>query len=250
MQQETVTNDERPSRERKRPAKFDHFEASFNLRESSELDDEPEEEGAPPAPKRQKKNQKSQADKKGAKRRAKRLKKNEDPKVHAKRLESNRMWKEKKKRESPDYFKQKSKDYRDKNPDYWKDYRKAKLVKNANHFKEKNKAFRKAMLVKKPNYFNEKNKAWRKRNKNYRLLTLLRPVKHFEDYFEAAKKEVEKKHQPSKRSIGDLSHVFDHALGQDPLLAKSLEDHAQARQPQHAAYNLRSNQVQHNIQSL
>ena len=59
MQQETATNDERPSREKKRPAKFDGFAVSFNLRESSELDDEPEEKGAPTARKRQKKNQKS-----------------------------------------------------------------------------------------------------------------------------------------------------------------------------------------------
>ena len=80
---------ERPSRKRIRTARF--------IEES-------EEEGAPPARKRQKKNQKSQADKKGAKRRAKRLKKNEDPKVYAKKLESNRMWKEKKKKESQDYF--------------------------------------------------------------------------------------------------------------------------------------------------
>ena len=69
---------ERPSRERIRTKRFV---------------EESEEEGAPAARKRQKKNQKSQADKKGAKQRTLRLK---DPKAYAKKLENNRKWREKK----------------------------------------------------------------------------------------------------------------------------------------------------------
>ena len=225
MQQETATNDERPSRERKRPAKFRDFDANFNSSESSELDDESEQEGAARALKRQKKNEKSEADKKGAKQRTLRLK---NPKAYAKKLENNRKWKAKKKKESPDYAdseKKKKKDWRDKkmkaDPDCFKNYSKAWRKRNPDYFK----AWRKRMRVKNPNYFKNYYKDVKK---DYKHLTLLRPVKHFEDYFEAAKKEAEKKHQTSKRSIGDWSHVFDHALHQDPLLAKSLEEHAQA----------------------
>ena len=86
MQQETATNDKRPSRERKRPAKFDDFEVSFNLRESSELDDEPEQGGAARARKRQKKNVQSEADKKAAR------------KAYLK------TWRENKIKEDPEYF--------------------------------------------------------------------------------------------------------------------------------------------------
>ena len=202
---------ERPSRERIRTKRFV---------------EESEEEGAPAARKRQKKNQKSQADKKGAKQRTLRLK---DPKAYAKKLENNRKWKAKKKKESPDYAdseKKKKKDWRDKkmeaDPDFFKNY----------------------------------SKAWRKRNpgyfKAYQHHRLLRTKKHLKDYFEEIKKEAEKKkkNKTSKRSIDDLSDVFEYALCHDSLLTMGLEEHLHVHQLKESAYNLRSTQVQCNVESF
>jgi len=161
-------------------------------------------------------------------------------------------------KENPDHFKKKYETWRKvmlaKDPNYfkkkYKDWRKRMSAKNPNYFKEKNQAWRKAMLAKNPNYFKEKNQAWRKemlaknpnyfkeQAKNYKHLTLLRTKKHLQDYFEEIKKEAEKKNnKTSKRSIDDLSHVFQYALHHDSLLTKGLEEQLQVRQLKDSAYN-------------
>ena len=247
----------RPSRKRVRTARFI---------------EEFEEEGAPAARKRQKKNQKSQADKKGAKQPTLRLR---DPKAYAKKLEQNQQWRERKKKESPDYFLKLDKAWRkamlakDQNycKNYRKAYRKAMLAKDPNFFRNKDNAWRKAMRVKNQNYFKDKATAWRKRmlakDPNYfskfreqatayRHLTLLRSKKHLQDYFKEIKEEVEKKkNKTSKRSIDELSDVFEYIVHHDSLLTKGLEEQLQVRQLQDSAYyNLRSTQVQCNVESL
>ena len=100
-------------------------------------------------------------------------------------------------------------------------------------------------LAKAPNYFKEKAMA-------YRHLTLLRTKKHLKDYFEEIKKEAEKKkkNKTSKRSIDNLSYVFEYALRHDSLLTKGLEEHLHVHQLKESAYNLRSTQVQCNVESF
>ena len=210
---------ERPSRERIRTKRFV---------------EESEEEGAPAARKRQKKNQKSQADKKGAKQPTLRLR---DPKAYAKKLEQNQQWRERKKKESPDYFLKLDKAWRKamlaKDPNFFRNkdnaWRKAMRVKNQNYFKDKATAWRKRMLAKDPNYFSK----FREQATAYRHLTLLRSKKHLQDYFKEIKEEVEKKkNKTSKRSIDELSDVFEYIVHHDSLLTKGLEEQLQVRQLQ------------------
>ena len=137
----------------------------------------------------------------------------------------------------PDCFKKKHTDYRDK-----------KMKADPDFFKKKSKAWRK----RNPGY----HKVWRKRNpghvKAWRNLTLLRTKKHLKDYFEEIKKEAEKKkkNKTSKRSIDNLSYVFEYALCHDSLLTKGLEEHLHVHQLKESAYNLRSTQVQCNVESF
>ena len=143
----------------------------------------------------------------------------------------------KKMKADPDCFKKKHTDYRDK-----------KMKADPDFFKKKSKAWRK----RNPGY----HKVWRKRNpghvKAWRNLTLLRTKKHLKDYFEEIKKEAEKKkkNKTSKRSIDNLSYVFEYALRHDSLLTKGLEEHLHVHQLKEKAYNLRSTQVQCNVESF
>ena len=128
-QQASATNDERPFRKRGRPAKFHDFEVNFDLSKSSELGDESEQEGAARALKRQKKNEKSEADKKAANRTSKKKwrenKIRQNPDHFKKQFKD---WRDKKIRQDPDHFRQKNKDWRDKNKNYFKDWKNLTLL--------------------------------------------------------------------------------------------------------------------------